>query len=390
MKRFPSIIVFCLAFFPYAAQAQSEWIYSGGGARACGMGGAFTAVSDDVTALAWNPAGLGQIRNLEILYGRGQSAADPEVIIEQTALCLPLILPYFGSLGTLGYSAAGYKDIHRITGVSYGMKIPFLYPHINIGASLKYLEQNTGVTETNVSADLGMLVRLKCFCLGIAVLNYAGKEFDLLKAQAVNLSGAMAITDPPLLFLTKYRFGAAWNSDNFTADIDLEKNLDTSVNALDEIPWQVVFSTAPDVIKKAGFELCVYGKTRYTTQEVPKPVQAAKTVKDNPPGNMNMEEYYRQKGEKARGEYRKQKKEKEETPEKPPELSGNANQPGLEYKTVKVKIIRPTRVFIRAGYVIEGPEDAYLTCGIGLVLKYLKLDLAGSRDSTNITASLRF
>ena len=32
-----------------------------GGARAAAMGGAFTAVADDVSALYWNPAGLGQI-----------------------------------------------------------------------------------------------------------------------------------------------------------------------------------------------------------------------------------------------------------------------------------------------------------------------------------------
>lgn len=40
----------------------------GMGARALGMGGAYTAVSDDYSASFWNPAGLAQLRKIEI-YG---------------------------------------------------------------------------------------------------------------------------------------------------------------------------------------------------------------------------------------------------------------------------------------------------------------------------------
>ncbi len=36
------------------------------GARAMGMGGAFTAVADDATAVCWNPAGLAQLRDNQI------------------------------------------------------------------------------------------------------------------------------------------------------------------------------------------------------------------------------------------------------------------------------------------------------------------------------------
>lgn len=41
-----------------AAKYAGEFMYVGAGARALGMGGAFVAVSDDVTAGYWNPAGL--------------------------------------------------------------------------------------------------------------------------------------------------------------------------------------------------------------------------------------------------------------------------------------------------------------------------------------------
>ncbi len=41
----------------------------GFGARALGMGGAFTAVADDATAALWNPAGLGQLFEIQVQAG---------------------------------------------------------------------------------------------------------------------------------------------------------------------------------------------------------------------------------------------------------------------------------------------------------------------------------
>lgn len=44
---------------------------AGVGGRAMGMGGAFTAVADDYTALYYNPAGLAQMRSIELNLGIG-------------------------------------------------------------------------------------------------------------------------------------------------------------------------------------------------------------------------------------------------------------------------------------------------------------------------------
>lgn len=54
--------------FPMAAVAQEITIdhFAGLGARAMGMGGAYTAVAEDFTALYWNPAGLAQIHRIEL------------------------------------------------------------------------------------------------------------------------------------------------------------------------------------------------------------------------------------------------------------------------------------------------------------------------------------
>ena len=44
----------------------ANFLKIGAGARAIGMGEAFTGVSDDVTAVYWNPAGLGQLELTEL------------------------------------------------------------------------------------------------------------------------------------------------------------------------------------------------------------------------------------------------------------------------------------------------------------------------------------
>jgi len=49
---------------------------SGAGARAAGMGGAFTAVADDASASYWNPAGLSQLKNTEVMITFDKWFAD--------------------------------------------------------------------------------------------------------------------------------------------------------------------------------------------------------------------------------------------------------------------------------------------------------------------------
>jgi len=56
------IITMCLPLFAEDASGQAgAYLKMGVGARALGMGGAFTAVADDGTAAFWNPAGLVQL-----------------------------------------------------------------------------------------------------------------------------------------------------------------------------------------------------------------------------------------------------------------------------------------------------------------------------------------
>lgn len=53
-------------FFLLTQQARTAFTVEGAGARAMGMGGAFTALADDATAVSYNPAGLAQLLRPEV------------------------------------------------------------------------------------------------------------------------------------------------------------------------------------------------------------------------------------------------------------------------------------------------------------------------------------
>ncbi len=67
----------CLMALPAsAAKYAGAFMENGGGARALGMGGAFTAISDDPSATFWNPAGLTRIRSRELLLMHSERFGD--------------------------------------------------------------------------------------------------------------------------------------------------------------------------------------------------------------------------------------------------------------------------------------------------------------------------
>jgi hypothetical protein len=54
------------------ARVAAPFLKIGQGARAAGMGEAFTAVADDPTAVFWNPAGLAQVNDVEVMFTHNQ------------------------------------------------------------------------------------------------------------------------------------------------------------------------------------------------------------------------------------------------------------------------------------------------------------------------------
>jgi hypothetical protein len=88
MKRFLIILIFCYGFVDVNAQlfptlggqragiSTAQFLKIGVGARASALGDAFVAIANDVSALYWNPAGLVQFKNDEIIFSHNKWVVD--------------------------------------------------------------------------------------------------------------------------------------------------------------------------------------------------------------------------------------------------------------------------------------------------------------------------
>ena len=144
------------------------------GARAMGIGGAFTALSDDVTSIYWNPAGLARMDKQEIY-------AMFEELFQGTSYWLGgYAIPFYG-IGTFGVGLISlntgnivgtgpleedlgiYSDTQTMMILSYGTALNNLvniksrdFQFLDVGASLKLIKHSIyNDTAYGVALDLG-------------------------------------------------------------------------------------------------------------------------------------------------------------------------------------------------------------------------------------------
>ena len=154
--------------FSQAVAGPAAFLEQGVGARAMGMGGAFTAVSDDPSAAYWNPAGLGALDNyyLTAMIQRLAGAQWPGMEdIRPGYQFFNLVMP-LNVTGLLGSGSAslsfvnmkidnipltGMDDSGALTRESFSNKenavilsagYPFLGGGVLMGGSVRYISQD--------------------------------------------------------------------------------------------------------------------------------------------------------------------------------------------------------------------------------------------------------
>lgn len=210
------ISVFFAASNVFAGVDLAAFLKKGVGAKAIAMGGAFTSVADDPSAIYWNPAGLTKIQmySFSAMGAMGESDKYPglkDVIPTHQffAATMPLsnVTGIFGkSVIGIGYISSTMGGIQHTSGdgtllgtmnhtdtayyLSMGYPIFTGYNSLSLGASLKYISysfSDISASGSGMDLDAGVLYSMGTLNFGAMVTK--GVEIDNDKAPMTTKFG---------------------------------------------------------------------------------------------------------------------------------------------------------------------------------------------------------
>ena len=198
------ILVFSINSFAQdkVAQTGCKFLDVAAGARACGMGEAFTVLGQDATALFYNPSGIGEIdENFDFSLGMTQWIADIEYISLAFVynfgawgnLGISLISPDYGTIigskvdetNDNGFTIIGPLDVSAFcAGVAYAREFTDKF---TVGGQVKYVSQHLAenVVEegelpvaneiSTLSYDFGLIFYpgFESFAFGMSIRNFS-------------------------------------------------------------------------------------------------------------------------------------------------------------------------------------------------------------------------
>lgn len=154
--------LFVLASQGAWAAETAAFLDIGVGARALGLGGAYTALADDANSLYWNPAGLSQAEKREFTASHAEMFESTR--LDFLAYAHPTSQGTFAGGVTylsqgkiegrdgLGRPTAGFDASDAAVSLGYARKLDAA----DLGASFKYLRSHIGSSEAQgVAVDLG-------------------------------------------------------------------------------------------------------------------------------------------------------------------------------------------------------------------------------------------
>lgn len=145
-----------------AGTAAAQVLKLGAGARAAGMGDAFTAVADDASAVYWNPGGLAWSKKHSVSLMHAMLVED--ISYDWLGYVQPLGAGTFGaglqrlSYGSLagtdatGLETSGFSPAETAVTLSYGIGSG----DFGFGGSLKYISGKIKRSASAFAADLGV------------------------------------------------------------------------------------------------------------------------------------------------------------------------------------------------------------------------------------------
>jgi hypothetical protein len=181
-----AIAVALLALLP--ASAYGGFLAIEEGARATGMGGAFTAVADDATAVFWNPAGLAFMDGFK-LTGMGSRIFSVDGLSENV-----VSITYSGwektGIGG-GWARTGVEDVYNENTIVLSAGRQIFREGFSVGGTFRvyrlgapgyeyYNDPNFSDGAQDYALDLGFLYMRRKWSVGLTVRNIGQPEMSLI------------------------------------------------------------------------------------------------------------------------------------------------------------------------------------------------------------------
>lgn len=220
MKKTPLVLIALLGLAGNLAQAAGtaagQFLKLGAGARAAGMGDAFTAIANDATAAYWNPAGLHQIETPEISVMQNNWMVDTQyqylggaLPMENHTFALSIYRMDFGSIE--GYdkddNRTGSFDASSLAAaISWSTRINDRVAIGLTGAAIQESIENEKAA--TFAGDAGVFYKGEAFSLGAVVKNLGGKLTFVDEAeelpQTLRIGAARSFFGDKLLLALDY------------------------------------------------------------------------------------------------------------------------------------------------------------------------------------------
>lgn len=168
--------------------SAANFLKIGVGSRAMALGGAFAAVSNDASALYWNPGGLGLLKDMEMIFSYNSWIADTKLgfvgFVFPTARYGTFgVSVYYFSSGeieeTTIYQPKGtgrsFSADDMLVGLSYGTQ---LTDRFSVGGTIKLVREKLAYeTAQTFAVDIGSIFRtnfLNDMRIGFSLANFGG------------------------------------------------------------------------------------------------------------------------------------------------------------------------------------------------------------------------
>ncbi|MCZ6676554.1 MAG: PorV/PorQ family protein [Candidatus Poribacteria bacterium] len=218
------LLAFLFSWVPvcFAEINAAPYLGFGTGARSIGLAGAFTAIADDATSTAWNPAGLPSVEDLAFHISTAKLSLDRKS-------SFLAVVKNFDNKHAVGFSWTNtgvdgipFRDAQDNLGdafdfasnafaLSYGVSLG----DFNIGGSARLLTDSFDLEDTDGSSKTGF------GGIDLGVLGYAESKTISYGAVLRNLGGSIGGSDLPVVLDIGFAFKLLRkNTVTFSTDLE--------------------------------------------------------------------------------------------------------------------------------------------------------------------------